>query len=828
MKPGMFNACGGNSQGGRGRGVFALLHARSRPRGGPRNRAEARACREPDPGPLYHSENLKPFSPTLGNWTTLGLLLWAGQMPVPAMAAPVTAPVAAGKGVAPRSGVAAAAKASAGTMPAGKPTEHQPLKHQPVEHLPVEHLVVRAQTIPAPGAAADYMAKDVDLGPLGTKPILDTPFSVDEVRRDVLLNQQIRNINDTAKYNPSVQLEERGDPNISRPQSRGFEGDVISNSRMDGLNILTTTPYAAEQFDHLTVLNGLSGALYGPQNPAGMFNYVLKRPTDTPTLMLNVGVDSNGAPVESLDAGGRIGWFGGRLNLLNQTGESYVGGSHIRRNMVSGDVDIHLDEKTTLYLDGSQYSTAFRGLPGEFVYSTGIDLPQAPDLSRRGYGQRQGGYNTSTSTGLARLEHAFNEAWKLRLGGLYQNAARDVFTINNTLTDNRGDYTQSIAAPATAKVFKDWSNFAYLDGRVRTGFVVHHLNLGSTGYSLGNYNPRVGQTFTIDQANIRAPKVVDGPQPHSHGTYQSAFTRVQTLMVGDTLDIGRQVSVMGELSWAWLKTKNWNKAGISNPKGNFSDNGYFAPVVTLNYKPVQNATFYFNWGKSIQPGLLSPTNKYNQGGVQPPLQSEQYEVGAKWQPCDSLLLTADGFRMTRPYSFTDPVTHVFGEGGMQRNYGVEFMASGHLTPDLAIMGGVTWLDAQVGKTASPATSHKQVVGVPPVMANILLDYTLPLAKTVFRGTALTANVHYTGRRAADVTNRTFAGSYVTLDLGIRYATRIYGQSAAFRFGVNNVTNERYWASVFPNSINGAEGNDTAMAGLPRTYQFTMTLGLNFL
>lgn len=688
-----------------------------------------------------------------------------------------------------------------------------------------ERLVVHAKALPAPGAGAYYAAKDVDLGPLGVKKILDTPFSVSEVRRDVLLNQQVRNINDAAKFMPSVQMEQRGDPNVSRPQSRGFESDVINNSRIDGLNVLTTTPYAAEQFDHLTVLNGLSGALFGPQNPGGMFNYVLKRPTETPMARLDVGVDSNGAPVESLDVSGRYKGVGARLNLLNQTGESYVSGSHVRRNMVSGDFDFHLGERTTLYVDGSQYSSAWRGLPGQFTYSAGIKLPSAPDLGQRGYGQKQGGYNTSTDTGLARLEHAFNDDWKVRLGGLYQNAGRDVFTVNNTLTNNRGAYVQTIKAPTTAKTFEAWSNFGYLNGKAQTWAITHALTLGTTGYSLGNYNPLSGEEFSLGTAKIGDPRVVNGPQPHSHGTYKSANTRIQTLMAGDTLAIGRQISVMGMLSWSWLKTKNWSNTGVSNPHNNYASNGVFAPTVTATYKPVSNASFYFNWGKSIQPGLLSPTNKYNQGGVQPPLRSEQYEVGAKWQPWEGLELSADGFRMSRPYAFTDPTTHVFGENGLQRNYGVEFMASGHLTQDLAVMGGVTWLDAQVGKTARAATSHKEVVGVPPVMANILLDYTLPLRKTLFKGTALTANVHYTGKRAADVTNKTFAAAYVTLDLGLRYATRVYGQSLAFRFGVNNVTNARYWASVFPNSINGAEGNDTAMAGLPRTYQFTMTLAL---
>lgn len=64
---------------------------------------------------------------------------------------------------------------------------------------------------------------------------------------------------------------------------------------IDGLNVVSTTDYAAEQFDHLEVLNGLAGSLYGPANPAGLFNFVSKRPTDTPQHSITVGVEPGSA-----------------------------------------------------------------------------------------------------------------------------------------------------------------------------------------------------------------------------------------------------------------------------------------------------------------------------------------------------------------------------------------------------------------------------------------------------------------------------------------------------------------------------------------------------
>jgi iron complex outermembrane receptor protein len=158
---------------------------------------------------------------------------------------------------------------------------------------------------------------------------------------------------------------------FGNPQ-RFIQSRKRSNSRLDGLNVVSTTPYPAEWVDNLQVLNGLAGAMYGPQNPAGVFEYTLKRPTNRRTERLSVGVDSIGTPTVNGDISGRIGkngWFGYRLNMLHADGTAYTEGSWIRREMVSADFDIHLDDKTVIELDASHYTYAARGLAPGLWYS---------------------------------------------------------------------------------------------------------------------------------------------------------------------------------------------------------------------------------------------------------------------------------------------------------------------------------------------------------------------------------------------------------------------------------------------------------------------------
>lgn len=697
---------------------------------------------------------------------------------------------------------------------------------QETEQENSENIIVTGKR-QAEGSAAVMSVPEVTLGPLGTIQTEDAPFSILSVPHDAIVNQQARNVNDLMRYLPSVQLEARGSAGISRPQSRGFESDVTANSRFDGLNITTTTPYPAEMFENLQVLNGLAGAIYGPQNPAGIFSYQLKRPTDRRMENFNLGVDSEGTVTEHGDFSGRLGnngWFGYRLNLLHGEGTSYVDHSWMRRYLVSGDFDFRLSSKTVIEVDASHYIYDERGTASNFSFDNSIQLPSAPNTGKPYLGQKYAGFNMETNTFLAKIKHQFNENWRLSAGGLYQDAKRTSFSNNNRLLNSAGDFQQSIVAASTANDFQVGSNFAYLNGTVHTDFIAHDLVLGTNGYIRGNYNPTKGENINLGVNNIYHPRPLSGTRPRDWGRYRSAVTEQQALIAGDTLHFNKQWAIMGVFSWSWLDNDSWNVKGVKTSHN--SNDAVFSPTTSLIYHPFEGHTAYFTWARSIQAGDTAPAmGVSNPNQVMAPYRSEEYEVGYKVK-FDQLWLNVAAFRMTRPYAFINPDTSVFGVAGEQRNYGVEFQVAGQIRKNLSVLGGVTWLDPQLGKTGNDATSHKQIVGVPPVQANLLIDYRLPFEKNhVLYGMALNINLHYTDRRAANNYNTTFAKGYFTTDMGIRYPFRIYHTPIAARFTVNNVTNKHYWLAVYPTSINGGTANNSAYAGLPRTYQFTLSVDL---
>ena len=154
------------------------------------------------------------------------------------------------------------------------------------------------------------------------------------------------------------------------------------------------------------------------------------------------------------------------------------------------------------------------------------------------------------------------------------------------------------------------------------------------------------------------------------------------------------------------------------------------------------------------------------------------------------------------------------------------MGRGRLFNCLNLVGGVTYLDPDLENTGNPTTSDKLVVSVPKWQANLYRRINLrpPVA-----GLSFNANLHYTGQRAADMTNTTWAAAYATLDLGTRYETQLAGHKLTLRLGVGNVTNAHYWAAILPETVSGGSSQAgaastvyAAFLGAPRVIHASMT------
>ena len=288
-------------------------------------------------------------------------------------------------------------------------------------------------------AENDYRVDTVDsIGPLGTTDIQNTPYSIEVLPLDLIENSQAVNFKDVSKYLPLVAYQEQQGPDILRPQTRGMQGGNFQNSQAS-----TAWPCTSRWRPRWSSSSrskwstALSASLYGPANPSGMFNFVSKRPTQNDLHEVSVTYNSDSIGTAHIDFGGPIdknGVVSYRLNALYGAGDGWVDESHQRRALGDLGIDVRPWESTVLELNYSDYHLTDTGYPGWFTYGQKIQLPSAPNPQWVGYGQSYLGTDLRTEISTARIKHDFNSDWHLVVGGLNQDAARNINTGVNNLT----------------------------------------------------------------------------------------------------------------------------------------------------------------------------------------------------------------------------------------------------------------------------------------------------------------------------------------------------------------------------------------------------------
>ena len=673
----------------------------------------------------------------------------------------------------------------------------------------------------------NYRAATLDsLGPLGSTPILDTPYTIGVLNQDMIENSQAVNFKDVSKYLPLVAYQEQQGPDILRPQTRGMQGGNFQNSRLDGMQMFVTVANALEQFQQIEVVNGVTSSLYGPANPSGMFNFISKRPTDTALHEVTVSYYSDSIFTGKVDFGGPIdsgGIFSYRLNALYGEGDAFVDQSHQRRALGDLGIDVHPWEHTVLELNYSDYSLTDTGYPGWFTYKESIILPPAPDPTRVGYGQSYAGVDLRTRIAEARIKQELSPHWHLVAGILNQDASRNINTPVNNLTDSSGDYTSSFAN-GFAPRFIITSDAGYLNGTFDAWGMGHDLTFGTAGYKSRSFSvitPATPAGVLLGKASIANPLIFPEPAggpPDVLANFDSSDAYQQGLNLGDTVRFNEAWSTRLAVSQDWFHTINFNNKRVQTTE--YTNHGA-SPTASIMFKPASNMMTYVTYASSLQAGDLAPGTAANGGDSLAPYRSTEYEVGYKVS-LSNIDLTAALFRIERPFANIDPTDNVFKISGQQVNKGVEFSAVGQIVDGLTIYGGLTLLDARMQDTPLPTTDDKIYVGAPKYKGKVLLEYGIPTVP----GLIASFDWQFSGDRAANDTNSFFAAGYNLFDVGARYTSKLWGAPITWRLAVNNVTDRAYWSTVAPSNLTGANtGNLVAHLGAPRTVLASMSVEL---
>jgi iron complex outermembrane receptor protein len=249
----------------------------------------------------------------------------------------------------------------------------------------------------------------------------------------------------------------------------------------------------------------------------------------------------------------------------------------------------------------------------------------------------------------------------------------------------------------------------------------------------------------------------------------------------------------------------------------------WTPAFGLLVKPAEGLSLYANYIEALVPGAGAPNAGPNPAGgadlpvsnageVLPPYVSEQFEIGGKlaFGPVTAGLALFQIDRQTAILRFDEdqPGFLQFGPFGTQRHKGIELTFAGELTDGLRVIAGGSVIDARLRETQGGANEGNQAAGVPEYLLNANVEWDLPFVPAL----TLTGRVVHTAEQAADIANANFLDAWTRFDLGARYVTLVGDRPLTLRVSVDNVANERYWASAFDTF------RPDLLQGAPRTFK----------
>jgi len=658
-----------------------------------------------------------------------------------------------------------------------------------------------SRSLQSEGKAADgYKVKSVSaIGALGRRTLLDTPFSVSVVPQELIQNTMALTPDDVFKLNPFTRS--------IAPQGAGWtpvatiRGFTTSERAEDGLRRATNFAQVLEDKERVEILNGLSGFMYGSASPAGMINYVYKRPTVERLNRLTGGNYGGNQYYVHGDFGGRVdegGLLGYRLNIVKQDGGTPIDYQKINRLLVSGAVDFQVTDKLLIEFNGvyNNYKTTS---PSSYWFHQ-VNHSVVPDPARN-WSQPWIHDEFDAMNLIAKATYTLNEHITFRAAGARSDVARPVqdHTMNSVRAP--GVYYQLRQRAGYTK-FRDEAGQLMADVTFDTGPLSHKVTTGyytfssrtfqttyapSTGY-LGPYS-MVAPTFVPEPAFA-----VNTSTPYYQGRGQN-----ENFLIGDEIKFGSQWSLLIGGNRSRIRQQGFSATGARL----FADydRSYNAPSVSLMYKPLPWATIYGTYNEGLEMGGRAPTTATNANSIMPPMISTQKEIGVKAE-LGGVLYTAAFFDIEKANEFLDS-SNTYRQDGRARHKGFEFSATGKIIPEVTVVGGLTVLDPQV---KGGTFNGLQPINVADFTAKLYSEYALPFIP----GLTFTAGVFYTGQQWGDTLNADRLPSYTTLDLGARYETMVMQHPLTLRVNATNVTNQWYWQNTY-------------YLGAPRTVAFSATV-----
>ncbi|WP_312198016.1 TonB-dependent receptor [Anaerospora hongkongensis] len=687
----------------------------------------------------------------------------------------------------------------------------------------VEVTAERDHALP-PAYAGGQVARGANLGVLGNKDFMDTPFSITSYTAQTMEDQQASTLFDVLSNDSSVRYgTSSGHPNENFIV-RGLEVNH-TNIYFNGLQGLAPQHRVPVEFlERVEVLKGPSSFLYGGMNTSvgGAINLVPKHAGEKDITDFTTSYTSESHLGGHLDIGRRLGKnkeWGIRFNGLYADGDTEVDGQSRKRLLGALGLDYQSD-RWNLSVDafGSQENfdngyvsmyqldkgyvaapsgstNAYKGTSGT-ARNNGLLFKGEYDLQDNLTAYASFGKLSVNTTGMTNGNHI-----RLRPDGTanLRNLYKQYFWTDTTSAEMglRGDYQASGVKHqlvlSTSRMDSDSSSTfnSYVPGTQDYSWSGSAIDLANPG--------SIGDLFDLVSWKGKGPKTSE--------------TKLSSLLLSDTLSFDEEkVQLTLGIRRQNVKIKNFNATtGVMTSSYDEHAN---TPMVGLVVKPWgESVALYANYIEMLSPGQTVTNTQYsNYGDILTPYKSKQHELGIKWDKGD-FAHTLSLFQITKPSLAL--INNIQSYDGKQKNRGIEWNAFGQTSENLRLLGGITYMQGELVRvaTASSTTTGNTPYGIPKWQVNAGVEWDTPWNKDL----TLSLRAVYTGTQYLNNSNADKLPSWIRYDFGTRYKTTVNNVPVTYRLTVENLFDKHYWSGAFSDNF--------VTLGGPRTFKLSATFQL---
>ena len=661
-----------------------------------------------------------------------------------------------------------------------------------------------------PAYAGGQVARGGQVGLLGNRDFMDTPFDMTTYTSQKIADQQAATVADVVNTDPAVRVTSPMNGMLDAFYIRGFpiaEGN-FGEIAFDGVyGVAPNYRVFTDYVERIDVIAGPTAMLFGMapnSSVGGSINIVPKRAGADLTRVAAeyTGLSQLGARLDYARRFGDNREYGLRFN-----GGAYSGNTQInnqaRQALVGALAFDFRGERFRATVDVVSQYESFTAPLRPFLVAAGVAMPAAPNGSSN-VTQTWEWSQVADQSLLVRAEYDIleNLTFFADIGGGLTQVNRLFGT--PTITNAAGSTTST---PGYFKFNVDRLTYdAGLRGSFDTGPVRHSVALQASRYHDWLYRGSVNAPSAV-LSNIYSPIAQPGQNvPAPTQVPKISQSTLGGIALADTLSVfDKRVQLTVGLRWQQIASDNFAATGAVTSAFNQS---VVSPMAGLVVKPWDNVALYANYIQGLSKGDVAPAAASNAGEVLAPYVAQQFEVGAKVD-FGKFATTLSLFQIQKP--FAQLVNTVFTASGQQTNRGLEVKVFGELMPALRVLGGVALLDARLSSTGNVATNGNVAIGAPVFKGTLNVEWDTPFVQ----GLTLGAGVITTSSQYVNAVNTQSIPTWTTLGLDARYRMTLGDKPVTFRGAVQNVFDNSYWF--------GVASYGAVAQGLPRTFLFSATV-----